>query len=163
MSPNFLRFIDRILGHEGGYVFNPRDPGGETKFGISKRSYPHLNIKDLTRDQAVQIYFEDFWLKIDGDHFATGISFQLLDSAVNSGIFQSIRFLQRAAGVADDGHYGPISDKAVKTLSDSDLIMRFLAERLEFMTKQSTFDEFGKGWSRRIAQNLRYGAEDNVE
>lgn len=153
--------IERILAHEGGYVNNPKDPGGETKWGISKRSYPNLNIKALTREDAKAIYKRDFWDVIEGDKFSDGVAFQFLDSAVNSGVSQSIRFLQRALNVADDGYFGPKSKAALANAQESDVIMLFLAERLEFMTKLSAWDSFGRGWARRIAQNLRYGAQDS--
>ncbi len=161
MNKSFEVMIERILSHEGGYVNRPSDPGGETKWGISKRSYPNLDIASLTRDDAKIIYKRDFWDAINGDSFSDGIAFQFLDSAVNSGIVQSIRFLQRALGVADDGHFGPISKSKLAQIQESDIIMLFLAERLEFMTKLSIWPEYGKGWARRIATNLRYGAEDS--
>lgn len=153
--------IDRILTHEGGYVNHPSDPGGETNWGISKRSYPTVDIKNLTRDGAKAIYKRDFWDVIEGDKFSDGVAFQFLDSAVNSGVNQSIRFLQRALDIADDGHFGPKSKAALAVASESDVVMLFLSERLEFMTKLSIWDKFGRGWARRIAQNLRYGAQDS--
>lgn len=157
----YKKLIERILGHEGGYVNDPADPGGETKWGISKRSYPHLNIAALSREEAIEIYHKDFWLPLKADRFHDGVAFQLLDSAVNSGITQSVRFLQRALGVADDGIFGPVSLKASQDQSESDQIMLFTAERIEFMTKLKNWPNHGKGWMRRIAQNLRYGAEDS--
>ena len=158
---NFDVAIERILSHEGGYVNHPSDPGGETKWGISKRSYPNLNIKELTREQAKEIYKRDFWDKINGDALYDGVAFQTLDFAVNSGIGTAIRYLQRALGVADDGHFGPVSQAAAKSMSESDQIMRLNAERLDFMRKLKVWPQFGAGWAGRIAQNLRYGAEDS--
>ena len=87
--------------------------------------------------------------------------FQLFDFAVNSGIQTSIRYFQRALGVADDGNWGPVSEGAAKIASESDMIMRLNAERLDFMTKLKNWPYHGKGWARRIAQNLRYGAVDS--
>lgn len=161
MSIKFLRAIDRVLGHEGGYVNNPKDPGGETNWGISKRSYPAVSIKELTRNQAVALYHRDFWIRAHCEELSDGAGYQLLDSAVNSGIGQSIRFMQRAVGVADDGIYGPMTRAACEKMSESDFILRFLAERLDFMTRLKSWDSFGKGWARRIAANLRYGAIDS--
>jgi len=83
------------------------------------------------------------------------LSYLVFDAAVNSGIGQSIRFLQRAVGVADDGAIGPITLSAIKRLDAESLCARFLGHRLEFMTKLSTFDVFGKGWSRRLADQLK--------
>lgn len=156
----FVTSINRLLGNEGGYVNNPADPGGETNWGISKRSYPHLDIANLTRDEAIEIYRRDFWDKIDGDELPPGVGFQALDFAVNSGIETALRALQRAVGVADDGHIGPVTLAALKAIRSSDLVMRLLAERLYFMTGLSTWGSFGKGWARRIANDLRFGAQD---
>ncbi|MFA6204442.1 MAG: glycosyl hydrolase 108 family protein [Gallionella sp.] len=161
MSIKFLRAIDRVLGHEGGYVNNPKDPGGETNWGISKRSYPSVSIKELTRNQAIAIYHRDFWIPAHCEDLSDGAGYQLLDSAVNSGIAQSIRFVQRAVGVADDGIYGPMTRAASQKMSESDFILRFLAERLDFMTRLKAWETFGRGWARRIAANLRFGAEDS--
>lgn len=156
----FDTFIERVLGHEGGYVNHPSDPGGETKWGIAKRSYPSVNIKELTREQAKDIYRRDFWDKIDGNKLHEDVAFQVLDAAVNHGPGNSIRWLQRAAGVADDGVLGPISHAAIARVPAVDLVLRFNAERLEFYTKLSTWSTFGKGWVRRVATNLRFAAED---
>lgn len=158
---NFDFAIDRVLGHEGGYVNNPKDPGGETKWGISKRSYPNVDIKNLTRDQAKDIYRRDFWNIVRLSEVYDGVAFQLMDFAVNSGAGNAIRALQRACGVAPDGHWGPISAKALEAMAETDLIMLVLAERLDFMTGLSNWADAGKGWARRIATNLRYGAEDS--
>lgn len=152
--------INRLLGHEGGYVNNPADPGGETNWGISKRSYPGLNIKTLTREQAIALYKRDFWEVVGADSFPDGIGYQLLDFAVNSGSGIALRALQRAVGCADDGHIGPVSLAAIKAMEPHDLVMRFLAERLVFMTNCSGWPSFSKGWARRIAANLKFGAED---
>lgn len=158
---NFDIAFDRLLGHEGGYVNNPADPGGETNWGISKRSYPHLNIKDLTREQAKDIYLRDFWNYIHADKLYDGVAFQLLDFAINSGITTAVRYFQRALGVADDGHWGPISQRAANAASETDQIMLLNAERLDFMTRLNNWPNASRGWARRIAGNLRYGAEDS--
>lgn len=158
---NFDAAFDRLMGHEGGYVNDPADPGGETQWGISKRSYPHLNIRALTRDEAKEIYRTDFWERLNGDRLHDGVAFQVFDFAVNSGIDTAVRYLQRAVGVADDGNWGQKSQAAADSTTESDTIMRLNAERLDFMTRLSVWPSFGKGWARRIAVNLRYGAEDS--
>jgi lysozyme family protein len=158
---NFDVIFDRLLGHEGGYVNDPRDPGGETNWGISKRSYPHVDIKALSKDGAKEIYRRDFWDPIDGDALHDGVAFQLFDFAVNSGIQTAIRAFQRALGVADDGHFGNVSLIASKEMSEADQIMLLNAERLDFMRRLSVWPTYGKGWAGRIAGNLRYGAKDS--
>lgn len=158
---NFDPVFDRLIGHEGGYVNNPLDPGGETNWGISKRSYPNIDIKNLTRNGAKEIYRVDFWNRINGDRLPDGVSYQLFDFAVNSGIEVAVRYFQRALGVADDGHWGPVSQSAADQTSESDMILGLNAERLEFMTKLVNWPNASRGWARRIAQNLRYGAIDS--
>lgn len=158
---DFNLAIDRVLGHEGRYVNDPNDPGGETNWGISKRSYPNVDIKNLSRDDAVDIYRHDFWDPLKADSKPKAVVYQLLDFAVNSGIRASIRAYQRALGVPDDGQFGPRSDMAAKAMSVSDQIMLLSAERLEYMTNAKNWPQHGKGWARRMATNLRYGAEDS--
>lgn len=156
---NFDDAFTRLLGHEGGYSNNPKDPGGETNWGISKRSYPDVDIKNLTIDQAKAIYLRDFWNPIGNAHPA--IKFQAFDFAVNSGIGTAIRKLQAAIGVADDGHWGPLSAARLAGFDVSDVLMLYLAERLDFMRKLSTWPTFSGGWAGRIAGNLRFAAQDN--
>lgn len=152
----FDQAFDKLIGHEGGYVFDSRDPGGETKFGISKRQYPNLDIRNLTLADAKAIYRRDYWDRAQCDKLHPDLAFDLFDGAVNSGIGQSIRWLQRAVGVADDGVIGPLTLAQIQRMDDtSALRARFNGHRLEFMTRLSTFDVFGKGWARRIAENLK--------
>jgi lysozyme family protein len=159
---NFDVCFDRLLKptHEGeAYVNDPNDPGGETKYGISKRSYPRIDIKSLTRDDAKEIYRNDFWIPLRG--LPDSVLFQLFDFAVNSGIGNAIRGIQRAINVADDGHWGPYSQSQAALISESDLLMRVIAERMRFMVKLKNFKHHGGGWMNRMAANLIYAAEDN--
>lgn len=115
----FEQAIDKILQLEGGYVNHPNDPGGETKFGISKRSYPHLDIRNLTREQAIEIYRQDWWHKYGYSRINDqSIATKTFDMAINMGAAQAHKLLQRAANqvyggniLVDDGIVGP------KTLS----------------------------------------------
>lgn len=157
---NFDVAFNRLIGHEGGYVNNPDDPGGETKWGISKRSYPHLDIAGLTREEAREIYLLDFWHKIYADQMPFSLAFQAFDFAVNSGIGTAIRYLQRALGVADDGYWGPITREAAMRSNEAAVIMRLSAYRLKFMTRLNNWPNASRGWSRRIADNLLIGVDD---
>lgn len=158
---DFDTAMKRLLPHEGGYVNDPKDPGGETKFGISKRSYPKVDIKNLTWDQAKAIYKRDFWDKIQGDKLPMVVTYQLVDAAINSGIDRASRWVQRAVGATQDGDIGPATLAALKATDPNDVVFRFLGFRLQFMTDLPIWDRFGKGWARRIAANLLYAAEDN--
>lgn len=113
-SSRFLKCIDLVLQHEGGYVNDPVDAGGETNFGISKRAYPNLDIRNLTQAQAQQIYFNDYWKPIRGDLIVTNeLAYQVFDMAVNAGTGAAARLLQRIVGTTDDGVIGPVTLKAV--------------------------------------------------
>ena len=96
-SEKFEKAFEYMLSNEGGYVFDKNDPGGETKYGISKKSYPALNIKTLTRSEAKKIYYCDYWLKGNFDKISNQIvATQVFDLSVNLGIRASTIVLQRA-------------------------------------------------------------------
>ncbi|WP_375592161.1 glycoside hydrolase family 108 protein [Chitiniphilus eburneus] len=160
----FNQAFERLIGHEGGYVNHPSDPGGETNWGVTKRVAVENGytgpMKALTREQAKRIYKTAYWDKAKCERLPGAIAFQLFDAAVNHGIVNGTRFLQRAAGVADDGVIGLKTLAAVSSADVADVLLAFNAERLAFYTQLSTFSTFGKGWVNRVAGNLRYAAED---
>lgn len=172
---DFEKAFERLIGHEGKYTNNPKDDGnwtggkqgrGElkgTKFGIAANTYPHLDIKNLTLEQAKAIYREDFWDVIGNAHGS--IKFQVFDAAVNHGRGNAIRILQRAVMAADDGAWGPRSQAALNQMQDlrghNDVLLRFLGYRFKFWASLSKFDTFGRGWTNRGADNLLFAAEDN--
>jgi len=160
MSDAFNTAIERVLSNEGGYVNRADDPGGETQWGISKRSYPTVDIKALTRDGAKAIYLRDFWLAGQMDQFDRAIGYQVLDFAVNSGIQTAIRKLQLAAGVADDGHIGPVTVAAIKAKPVTGILFLFIAYRLKFWAQLSNWPAAGRGWANRAADDLIYAAQD---
>ncbi len=171
-SSEFLNAFERVIGHEGKYQREYKDRGnwtsgivgrGElkgTKFGISAMSYPELDIEHLSLDQARAIYYQDFWLKIGGRQ-RHAVMYQLFDAAINHGTSRAVQFLQRAVGSNDDGHYGPKTQAALLEADPNDVLLCFLAERLDFMNNLSAWATFSRGWSQRIAENLRYAALDN--
>ena len=158
---NFDQAFDRLISNEGGYVNDPADPGGETNWGISKRSYPHVDIANLTREGAKAIYLRDYWQRGQMDQYDPAIAFQVFDMAVNSGIETAVRILQRAAGVAEDGDIGPVTLAAINAKSTTDMLMLFIAYRLKFWTTLSTWPRFGRGWANRAADDLIYAAQDS--
>lgn len=170
----FNKVFDRVIGHEGGFQADPKDRGnwtsgvvgqGElkgTKFGLAAMTYPHLDIKNLTVDQAKAIYFEDWWVALKMDSYPPALAYQMFDAAVNHGSGRAIQFLQRAVGTKDDGILGPKTMKATAAININDVLMLFIAERLQYFTEVKTWDIYGKGWTRRMVQNLRYAAEDSV-
>lgn len=149
---SFGKAFELLIGHEGGYVNDPRDPGGETKYGISKRSYPKLDIKNLTLDQAKVIYKADFWgplPKVDDR-----VRFHLFDLAVNSSVRRAVQILQTVVDVKPDGIWGPKSQAAYDRLAPTAVAIALTAERLRFMTNLNNWSAHGRGWARRIASNL---------
>lgn len=161
---NFDKAFDRLIAHEGGYSNHPADPGAETMWGVTARVARECGyygpMKDLPRETAKRIAKEAYWDRCKADSYDFSIGYQVFDAAYNHGIENAVRFLQRAAAVVDDGYFGPVSLKAVQAMPITDVLSRFNAERLDFYTKLSTWNSFGKGWARRIAGNLKYQAED---
>jgi lysozyme family protein len=95
-SPEFLIAVERVLANEGGYTSNPADSGGVTKFGISSRAHPGLDIATLTRDAAVKIYWREWWLRFGFSQLPAAVAAKTFDLAVNIGASHAIECLQRA-------------------------------------------------------------------
>lgn len=160
VGDRFARAIDRVLIHEGGDADDPRDAGGRTRWGISQRTYPTLDIAKLTRAEAIALYRRDFWAPLQGDALPPALAFQALDAAVNHGVGRTVRWLQRLVGVRVDGQFGPLTLAAIQAADQRVLIQRLLALRLDLYVEHERFAAFGRGWTRRIAENLRYAARD---
>src|ERR1700743_939548 len=96
MSLGFGMDMTFVFKWEGGYVNDPSDPGGETNFGISKRAYPNVDIKNLTRQAAQEIYERDYWSKINGDTLEPNLACAALDTAINMGVSRAMQFLQQS-------------------------------------------------------------------
>lgn len=164
MSKDFKTALKRVLEHEGGYVNNPKDPGGETNFGITKstaRSYGYNGpMRSIPMDVVEFIYKKMFWDAMSCDSFQFAIAFQLFDAAVNHGLLNARKILQRAVGTKDDGIIGPITLHEVRKQPLFALINLFNAERIKFYTRISNFNTFGRGWMNRVSGNLKYAADD---
>lgn len=98
---NFRRCLQFVLSYEGGYVNDPDDPGGETKWGISKKSYPHLDIKNLTPEQALEIYHRDYWLALNCNSYSLPNAIVIFDSGVNCGVGRTLRWIENAQSTND--------------------------------------------------------------
>lgn len=156
----FWLAFTRTVGSEGGYVNNPKDPGGETKFGISKNAYPNVNIAALTRDDAMAIYFRDYWTALQLDNLASMIAFQVFDAAVNHGLKVAVILLQSAVGATVDGSLGPATITAAKQKPPAVVAVLIVAARINYWTQLTTWPTFGKGWARRAAADLQSLAQD---
>lgn len=156
----FDRVFELLIGHEGGYVNDPRDPGGETKFGISKRAYPLCDIAGLTIVDAKAIYRKDYWDPIKGDSLPPSVAFVVFDAAVNNGVRRASEWLQTAVGAATDGVIGQNTIARVKKRFPEDVVTDFCATRLRFMVHLATWNDFAGGWSRRLVK-IPYEAAKN--
>ena len=151
---NFDKAFAQIIGLEGGYTDGETgssmyDPGGETKFGISKRAYPNETIKELTLDRAKFLYKRDYWDKIKGDDLPVPLDSFMFDAAVNQGVDAAIKMLQKALSVAQDGIFGVETLRKAKS-SGNEVAALFMAERAFRYTGTRSFDQFGRGWFKRL-------------
>lgn len=150
---DFDRAFDILVTHEGGFSNRSYadDPGGATKYGISQRAYPKLDIENLTLDQAKEIYKKDFWDACQCDAIPDALRYPMFDAAVNSGVSQAVKWLQSAIGVKADGVLGPVTRQSVNMSSQQIVKQQILGKRLRFMTELKNWSANARGWSRRIA------------
>lgn len=172
-DPKFLKYFARLIGSEGGFTADPKDPGNwtsgragvgqclGTKYGIAANTYGFLPIESLTLEDAKAIYWLDWWMKIGADKLPDAVAYQVWQFAVNAGMGTAKRGLQHAVGVAEDGQVGAMTLAAVATTSLNDILLRFNAFALRHYASLSTFERYGVGWSRRVADNLDFAAGDN--
>lgn len=155
---DFDRAIAAVLDHEGDYSNDPADPGGETRWGISKRSYPHINIAALTQGEACSIYEAEFWRKPHIDALPWPVSGKVLDLAVNLGRGRAIRMLQAALcklgyWVDMDGAIGPNTIKACKAANATAVVNALcIAQAAHYerlIEKNPTLAKFRRGWAKR--------------
>lgn len=151
---NFDQAFELLIGHEGGYVNHPKDPGGETKYGISKRAYPDEDIAGLTLERAKAIYRRDYWDRVEAEALPPEVRFDVFDVAVNSGVSTAVKMLQRAAFAEVDGVIGPKTRLALKSMNPLVLLARVNGARLAYLADLPTWPAFGRGWAKRIASNL---------
>jgi lysozyme family protein len=142
-----------VMKHEGGYANDPRDPGGETNWGISKRSYPTLDIRALTREQALDIYRRDFWEPLKCDEMPYGLAVQVFDHGFNAGRSSGARLLQRTLGLTEDGVLGPITLAAAKA-SGKLAIKGYARRRIDFYQSLDGYKTFGASWLDRTLDTL---------
>ena len=158
METDWDEAINFVLEMEGGYTLDPNDPGGETKYGISKKSYPTLDIKNLSRQDAVEIYRKDFWNPCRCPDLPRPFALAVFDSAVNQGTRVAIRLMQIALGVTVDGIIGPKTLSAAHSAQPK-AIRLALAERLAAYTRlivaKPNLVVFAMNWSYRVLSLAR--------
>ena len=157
MLVEFDEIIEVVLHHEGGYVNDPDDPGGETNFGIAKRSHPDVDIANLTKDGAKEIYKEHYWDKNKVESLSEDLRHIYFDMRVNQGRGRAVKILQQAANAkgADlvvDGGMGP---KTIAAMDGVEL-QRVRAYRVKYyadlVTRKPDLEKFYFGWFRRALE-----------
>lgn len=151
MSSAFKAAVAVVLRLEGGYVNDPRDPGGETNMGISKRSYPNEDLVNLTLERAREIYKKDYWDRIRGDELPVRLALAVFDCAVNQGVPVAIRLLQITLQVEVDGELGPLTLTAAHR-AGPDLAWRYLLQRAKRYLQTRNVELYGPGWGARLVE-----------
>ena len=142
-----FRFLMRV---EGGYVNDPRDPGGITKYGISKRAYPDLDIANLTEEDAKTIYQKDYWQACHCDDLSPELALAVFDCAVNQGVGIATRTLQQALKVKIDGIIGDETLTAANNSNETALLIDFLSWRGRRYAFTAGNETYLRGWLRRL-------------
>lgn len=169
-NPRFQRALDHVLRFEGGYVDHPRDPGGATKFGITRKTLaswrrvnpwwklPKSAVKRLGRLETSKIYYARYWQPCGANALPDAIGFAVFDFTVNSGSSRAVKCLQRLLKIKPDGKVGPVTKAAVRTFcaeqSEKKLVELYIRQRLGFLKKLSTYAVFGRGWRNRLQRVL---------
>lgn len=155
---DFDTAFTKLLGHEGGYVNDPQDPGGETNWGVTvavARAHGYTGpMRELPAATAKAIYRKLYWDAVRADELPPALRYPVFDAAVNSGVSQSVKWLQRAVGTADDGRIGPQTLAAARAAQPDFAARRMLGQRLRFMAGLKTWPRFSGGWARRVADLL---------
>ena len=162
-AENWEKCLKLILHHEGGYVNHPKDPGGETNLGVTKRVYEEWggtkDMKDLTIEDVSPIYKKNYWDRVKGDELPSGLDLCVFDFGVNAGTGRAAKYLQRLVDTTVDGGIGPNSLKAVNEhvsrWSIEQTIDNYQAERQKYYERLKTFETFGRGWTRRVQETTK--------
>jgi len=164
--------MKRLLSVEGGFQKDYYDRGNwtsgvigqgslkGTKYGLTAMNYPDVDIEGMSEDTAKMIYERDWWIKFELGKLPSALQYLVFDAAIHHGNYNATRLLQKAVGTIADGVMGPKTRKAISEMDAKEIAFRFLSERLKYMTDINAWSHNAKGWTRRIAENLKFAAED---
>jgi lysozyme family protein len=159
VKENFAQSLALVLQHEGGFVNDPRDPGGATNQGVTQAVYDdwrageglaQRSVRQINGYEIGAIYRRRYWNTCRCDDLPAGLDYCIFDFAVNSGANRASRYLQRAVGAVEDGQIGPVTLATVASKPAAALIDTVCAWRLNFLRQLQTFDRFGHGWTTRV-------------
>lgn len=160
MKENFEKSLALILKHEGGYVDNPKDPGGATNLGCTKKVWEEWvghevtkeDIKALKVSDIAPLYKAKYWDAVKGDLLPAGVDYAVFDLAINSGPGRAAKTLQQVLNITADGQIGPATLSTLEAANPRDVATRVCEARLAFLQGLPTYGTFGKGWFRRVAE-----------
>ena len=160
MKDNFDACFDLMIKHEGGFVNHPKDPGGMTNLGVTKRVWEQYtgkaateaDMRGLTKEKVKPLYRKNYWDKVRGDDLPKGVDYAVFDFAVNSGPGRSARTLQRVLGVKQDGEIGPVTLAKVFDANPRELVQDICEQRMRFLQSLPTWPTFGRGWKNRVEE-----------
>lgn len=159
---NYIDAIKKVIVAEGGskVTNNPKDPGGLTKYGISKKSYPTLDILNLTEDQAIAIYKRDYWDKIQGDKLPYNVAYAIFNVAVNRGVAVAVKYAQNSVNAVQDGNMGTWTVNAILSMGEKTFLEKFLSLAKQgyenLVASNPSLSSFLSGWKNRIDQISDY-------
>jgi lysozyme family protein len=167
MRQNFAEALQHVLKHEGGFVNHPKDPGGMTNLGCTKAVWEEWCghpvderiMRSLKPADVAPLYKRKYWDKVKGDDLPTGVDYVVFDAAINSGAGRASKWLQACVGVEVDGDIGPKTLRGVLAFDPKQLIEDYSRRRLSFLMDLPTWDTFGKGWTRRVAEVQKTGLD----
>lgn len=157
MKENFEKCLEMLLKHEGGFVNHPKDPGGMTNLGVTKRVLEEFlgrevsedDMRNLTAESVAPLYKAKYWDKVGGDNLPSGVDWCAFDWAVNSGPARAVKAMQQIVDTEVDGLIGPNTLRSIAAEDPKHVIEGMYAVRQKFYEGLKTFDTFGKGWTRR--------------
>ena len=163
----FEEALEHVLKHEGGFVNHPKDPGGMTNLGVTKKVWDEWigressedEMRNLKPEDVANLYKKLYWDRVKGDDLPSGVNYCVFDAAVNSGTGRAAKWLQEAVGAVADGAIGAKTLAKVAAHDADSLVNAYCDVRLNFLKSLKTFDTFGKGWSRRV-EGVRQSALD---
>lgn len=168
---NWGSCVSKVLIHEGGFVNHPKDPGGITNMGVTKRVYEEWvghevseqDMRDLEEDDVRPIYKKNYWDRVKGDKLPDGLDMCVFDFGVNAGTGRAAKYLQTMIGTTADGGIGPNTLKALKAYVKEnglvETIKKYQANRQDYYESLSTFETFGRGWTHRNEDTTEYAIE----
>ena len=170
MQNNFDNCLALLLKSEGGYVNNPKDPGGRTNLGVTQKTWEawvgressEKEIRALTKDQVAPLYKAKYWTACYGPQLPLGVDYALLDASVNMGVGRAVKLLQESLGCVPDGQIGPRTIQLIDQKNPQDVIEGFSKRKISFYESLPTFATFGKGWLKRV-EDVKFAALKMVQ